>query len=255
MTTAFRRVAALYDIHGNLPALDAALEAADAWGHDAVVVGGDVVLGPMPRECLARLLALGARVRFLRGNCDRMVLEAAEGRLDATRFPPPVQEAVRWVASTLTSTELRALAEWPTTLSLAVDGLGTVLFCHATPRSDDELLTERTPEDRVVAMLAGTTEKTVVCGHTHMSFDRLVRDAGGRATRVVNAGSVGMPFGERGAHWLRLGPDPGFERTSYDFESAAALVASTAYPGAADFAAKQILAPPAAETMLAAFTR
>lgn len=253
---ACRRVAALYDVHGNLPALEAVLDAVDAWGADAVVVGGDVVLGPMPHECLARLMSYGpAPVHFLRGNCDRLVAAAGEGRLDAesgaARLPSAVRANIAWVADALAPAERDTCARWPASVSLAIEGLGPVHFCHATPRSDDELLTADTPEAMAAPMVAGIAERVVVCGHTHMQFDRTL--AGG--VRVLNAGSVGMPYGAPGAHWLRLGPeDVVFEQTRYDLDAAAARVRTTRFPGAADFAATSILAPPSAEVMRAAFS-
>src|SRR5215211_5444134 len=94
-------VAALYDIHGNLPALEAALAAADEMGADAILVGGDVVLGPMPRETLDRLTTLGDRARFIRGNADRLVIDAFDGRAMPARLPPPVQQVVAWTAAQL----------------------------------------------------------------------------------------------------------------------------------------------------------
>ena len=249
-----RSVAALYDIHGNLPALEAALEAVDDAGAEVVVVGGDVVLGPMPRECLSRLRALGPRARWVRGNCDRLVVAAGGDRLagepGAERLPPAVRRAIEWVAGELTAEEREFCAAWPATVVLDVAGVGVVRFCHATPRSDDELFTGITPEPVVAPMLAGVVERVVVCGHTHMAFDRTV---GG--IRVLNAGSVGMPFGPPGAHWLRLGPDVRHVQTPYDLDAAAARVRATRHPDAESFAAASILAPPSAEAMRAAMER
>jgi predicted phosphodiesterase len=212
---------------------------------DTIVVGGDVVLGPMPGETLERLRALGSRVHFLRGNCDRLVVDAGAGRL-SERIPPVVSESIRWVAGQLDHRQREFLAELPVTLTLTVEGLGEVLFCHATARSDDELFTARTPESLVAPMFADAVERMVVCGHTHMPFDRLVA---GR--RVVNAGSVGMPYGAPGAHWLQLGPDVWHQCSAYDLAAAAERVRATGYPGAGEFATQHILQPPSAEEMLA----
>jgi diadenosine tetraphosphatase ApaH/serine/threonine PP2A family protein phosphatase len=87
----------------------------------------------------------------------------------------------------------------------------------------------------------------VVCGHTHVQFDRRIG-----ATRVINAGSVGMPFGRAGADWLLLGPDAELRHTDYDLEAAAARIRRTAYPQAEAFATGSVLAPPSEEAMLAA---
>jgi predicted phosphodiesterase len=232
-----RRIAALYDVHGNLPALEAALDAADAAGADALLVGGDAVLGPMPRETLDRLLALGPRARFIRGNCDRIVVEAYDGD-PLTRLPPAVRELVVWAAAQLDRSHRDFLAALPETLAETVPGVGPLLFCHASPRSDEEIFTARTPAARIAPMLEGVAEPLVVCGHTHMQFDREVN-----GVRLVNAGSVGMPYGATGAHWLLVGPALRPMRTAYDLEAAAALVRQTGYPQAAEFAARHVLAP------------
>jgi predicted phosphodiesterase len=223
------RVAALYDIHGNLPALDAVLADPEASRADMIVVGGDVVLGPMPRETLEVLLALELYPQFIRGNCDRLVVDAFDGRL-SERLPASIREAVEWTAGQLGREHRDFLASLPETLVVDVEGVGEVLFCHATPRSDEEIFTALSPEDRVRPMLAGVTQRVVACGHTHMQFDRSVD-----AIRVVNAGSVGMPFGEPGAYWLLLGPDVRLMHTDYDIERTAALVRATSYPQAEQF--------------------
>ena len=249
-TTELRRVAALYDVHGNLPALDAVLAAVDAAAVDAVVVGGDVVPGPMPRETLDRLLALGPRAHLIRGNTDRLTVDAFDGRPLPARLPPPVPEQLAWCAAQLDRAHRDVLAALPLTLSLPVHGLGDVLFCHASPRDDDEIFTVRTPAERVRPLLAGVTARVVVCGHTHMQFDRTVDDV-----RLLNAGSVGMPFGRPGAYWLLLASDITPMRTDYDLAAAAERVRHTAYPQGAEWAARYLLDPPGEEQMLAAFDR
>ena len=129
-----------------------------------------------------------------------------------------------------------------------IAGCGEVLFCHATPRSDTEIFTRETPEERLVPVFERAVAPVVVCGHTHMPFDRMI---GGR--RVVNAGSVGMPFGEPGADWLLLGPDADRRHTAYDAERAAERVRATEYPQAEEFASRNILRPPSERDMLAWF--
>ncbi len=195
-------VAALYDVHGNLPALDAVLSEIDA---DLILVGGDFVAGPWPAETLERLRALGDRARFIRGNADREVVEpSTEGRAGGP--PPGLMEFVR---ERLSAEQIGFLATLPLTETISVDGLGDVLFCHATPRSDDELLTRISSEERWLAALEGVEANVVVCGHTHVQFDRMVGDY-----RVVNAGSVGMPYeSEPGAYWLLVGPEVELRRT------------------------------------------
>ena len=123
-----------------------------------------------------------------------------------------------------------------------------MLFCHSTPRSETEVFTQLTAEDRLLPLFEPVQVSMVVCGHTHMRFDRMI----GR-TRVVNAGSVGMPFGEPGAYWLLLGPDVQLRQTLYDFTEAAERIRQTHYPEAQEFAAHNVLLPPSEEKMLAAF--
>jgi predicted phosphodiesterase len=124
------------------------------------------------------------------------------------------------------------------------------LFCHATPRNDTEIFTRLTPEDRLKPVFDGINVPVVVCGHTHMQFDRMIGKI-----RVVNAGSVGMPFGESGAHWLLLGPDIQLRHTPYDLVQAAERIRGTQYPQAQDFAARNVLQPPSEQAMLEVFAR
>jgi predicted phosphodiesterase len=140
------------------------------------------------------------------------------------------------------------LATWRNTLCLEVSGLGRVLFCHATPKNPNDVFTRLSPEDRLVSIFAESDADVVVCGHTHMQFDRPI----GRL-RVVNAGSVGMPFGDPGAYWLLLGPEVEFHRTEYDLEMAASRIRQTHYPEAEEFASRNVLLPPSEEKMLRAF--
>ena len=120
-----------------------------------------------------------------------------------------------------------------------------MLFCHATPQSDTPIFTRLTAEERLVPLFDTTGADVVVCGHTHMQFDRMVG-----SVRVVNAGSVGMPFGDAGADWLLLGPDLQLQRTAYDLSSAAERIRATSYPQAEEFAARSVLQPPAEQEML-----
>jgi putative phosphoesterase len=210
------RVAALYDVHGNLPALEAVLAEVDA---DLILVGGDVVAGPWPSETLELLRKLGDRVRFIRGNADRELVEPP--RPGRQVGPPP--EVLDFVRERLSEEQLAFLEGLPERDSVEVDGLGAVLFCHATPRSDEELLTRISPDGRWRQALGGVDEAVVVCGHTHVQFERHV---GG--VRLVNSGSVGMPYErEPGAYWTLLGPDVEFRRTEYEPGD----IAATGWPG------------------------
>ena len=234
------RVAALYDVHGNLPALEAVVDELD--DDVTILVGGDAVLGPMPKETLALLRERGAT--FIRGNCDREVVApaAAGDEVWAAR--------AQWVHEQLDEEELAFLRGLPHPLSLEVDGIGDVLFCHGSPRSDEEILTAITPPKRLDPILDGVQENVVVCGHTHAQFDRLVGDR-----RLVNAGSVGMAYeGEPGiAAWALLGPTVDLRRTPFDAEEAARLVRATGLPAADEFAQETLLQPPTAEEVTAHF--
>jgi putative phosphoesterase len=244
------RVAAIYDIHGNLPALEAVLAEIRRAAVDRIVVGGDVLPGPMPRETLDCLLDVDdLPVQFLRGNGDRAVLEEMAGA-EASGVPEPFREVVRWSARQLQPEHERQLAGWPQTLQLEIPGLGQVLFCHATPRNDTEIFTRLTPESRLLPVFAGLDAAVVVCGHTHMQFDRMIGNM-----RVVNAGSVGMPYGEQGADWLLLGPDVQLQHTPYDLAAAAERIRGTSYPQAREFEAQDLLHPRSEREILEAFTK
>ena len=242
------RVAAIYDIHGNLPALEAVLQEIRHAEVDRIVVGGDVLPGPMPRETITFLRSLDIPVQFIQGNGDREVLARKAG-IESGTLPEQVREVMRWTARQLDPEHERWLASWPATLRIEIGGLGEVLFCHATPRSDTEIFTRITPEEGLLPVFAGLDTPLVVCGHTHMQFDRMI---GG--VRVVNAGSVGMPFGEPGADWLLLGPGVELQHTPYDLAKAAERIRGTEYPQAQEFAANNVLRPPSEREMLERFT-
>ena len=226
------RVAAIYDIHGNLPALEAVLDVVHDEGVDQIVVGGDIVPGPMPRACVSALQGLSVPVRFIRGNGERDTLVARRGG-ELTRVPQSFHEVMHWVAGQLRPQHIRDFAAWPLTLELEIPELGEVLFCHATPRDDNEIFTRATPEPRLWPVFSAVSAAVAVCGHTHMQFDRRVGEV-----RVVNAGSVGMPFGEPGAYWALIGPrDVELRRTEYDLAAAAMRIQATDYP--MDFAVER----------------
>jgi putative phosphoesterase len=246
------RVAAIYDIHANLPALEAVLQDNRQAEVDHVVVGGDVLPGPMPRGAIKCLLDFEIPIQFIEGNGDREVLAQMAGvETDWYRTAPELwREPVRWTAQQLHPEHERLLRGWPKTLELQIRGLGEVLFCHATPRNDTDVFTRLTPEARLLPIFEGLNVSVVVCGHTHMQFDRKI----GRI-RVLNAGSVGMPFGEPGAYWLSLGPNVQLRHTRYDFTNAAKRIGDTNYPQAQDFATRNVLQPPSEGETLEAFTR
>jgi putative phosphoesterase len=239
------RIAALYDIHGNLPALEAVLDDVRRVRVDRVVVGGDVVPGPMARQTIEALLNLDVPVQFIRGNGEREVLARMRG-IETGAVPERFREVIRWSGEQIRDHE--ALVDsWPPTLRLQVAD-ADVLFCHATPRNDMDIFTRQTPDDRLLPIFQPANAALVVCGHTHMQFDRTIG-----STRVVNAGSVGMPFSGPGANWLLLAPDVQLRRTAYDLERAAQRIRASGYPQAEDFADRNVLHPPTEEDTLTAY--
>lgn len=243
-----RRIAAIYDIHGNLPALEAVLESVERQGIERIVVGGDIVLGPMPRETLQCLRAVGDRLSYVRGNCDRLVAERDAATLE--KLPASTRAAVVWCSEQLNLEERGFLSGLPFSEALSVAGLGTVRFFHATARSDEEIVTERTSAARMQEAFGECTERLIVCGHTHMQFDRQVADL-----RIINAGSVGMPFDPPGAYWLELSETIRLHRTEFDVNAAARRVLATGYPDAVSFATNNVAKTPEKSAMLAAFER
>lgn len=223
------RVAALYDIHGNLPALEAVLADVRAAGVDRIVIGGDIFPGPLAREVLHHVRSLDIPVHYIRGNGDRNLVEIGQRR-DAVGLPPAFIPLFEWHVAQLDRADLLTVSQWPLTTTLTIGQLGVVLFCHATPRDDNEMFNVSTPAERISAAFAGVADRVVICGHTHRQFDRMIGDM-----RVVNAGSVGMPFDGKDAAWLLLGDVIEARRTSYDLADAARRVRATDYPRKDEF--------------------
>lgn len=241
------RIAAIYDIHGNLPALEAVVSEILEARADEIVVGGDVVPGPLAVEALEYLLELDIPKHFIHGNGDREVLAQMSGlESEWYRAAPDLwREPVRWTAEQLSFEHRQLIASWPPTYRRKLEGLGNVLFCHATPRNDTEVFTQLTPDDRLLPIFELPGVDVVICGHTHMQFDRVVGK-----TRVVNAGSLGMPVGAPGANWLLLGPEVELRHTAYDLAQAAERLLETTYPQAKSFVEHNLLRPPSQEEML-----
>ena len=208
------RVAALYDVHGMLPPLEAVLEEVERSGVDVTLFGGDLTWGPEPAETLELIRSL-SRTRFVRGNCDR--------------------EPDEWERSCLDAEQVAFLQGLPQALEL--DG---VLYCHATPRSDEEIVTPATPDERLAEILAGVEQHTVVAGHTHMQQDRRVG-----ATRWVNAGSVGLPYeGEVAAFWALVSDgDVELRRTPFDRARLEAVLRDSAWPEARAVMTENVMQP------------
>jgi predicted phosphodiesterase len=234
------RVAALYDIHGNAVALRAVLAELERELVDLIVVGGDAVPGPLPTATIDLLRSLRGRAVYVRGNTDRWTVEEFDTRAATeTEERRVVRPAAAWTATMIDQRQRDFLASFQDHVVIEVDGLGATLFCHASPRSDEEILSRITPERRWRPMLAGVGQRVVVCGHTHAQFDRML---GG--VRVINAGSVGMPYeGKPGAFWALLGPDVRLRRTGYDVRAAEAELRGGGWPGVEDFLRKSLLEP------------
>jgi predicted phosphodiesterase len=214
------KVLALYDIHGNADALDAVLADPRTGAADAVLVGGDAVPGPFAAATLERLEALRTPIHWIRGNGEREVAAAVGG-------PAPADDDVAAVTAAITARELgdersRALGELPLTLEL--DG---VLYCHATPRSDEEIVTRLSPPERWASVLDGVEQPLVVAGHTHQQDDRRAGDV-----RFVNAGSVGLPYeGDGAARWLWVADGvPELRHTAYDAAAAGRRMLAAGWP-------------------------
>jgi predicted phosphodiesterase len=202
------RVAALADVHGNAPALEAVLVDVAAEAPDLIVFCGDLTWGPLPQETLDLLQPLDAR--FVRGNAERELLRLFDG------VPDDASERQRFLVERHNAAGRDLVGRFEEAVVVEIDGLGPTRFCHGSPRSDEELVTEATPIERAREFLAGVDERAVVTAHTHVSYHRV---ADGR--RLLNPGSVGLPYeGRPGAYWALLGPDVEHRRTEYDLDDA-----------------------------------
>jgi putative phosphoesterase len=227
------RVAALYDVHGNLPALEAVLAEVEREGVDAIVVGGDIAAGPpQPRETVELVRSL-PNAHCIRGNADR-VRDPAHGD----------DEGLAWLLERLGDDDV----EWLVTLPFSAV-LDDTLYVHATPRDDETVITELTTDERLAGLLADVEQQRVVAGHTHMQLERRVGER-----LFVNAGSVGWPYeGRPGAYWAILDEGVELRRTDYDRRRAAELIRRSGHPRAGEIAAENILESPTRAEALAVF--
>src|SRR4051794_33177324 len=209
------RVAALADVHGNAPALEAVLAEVADEQVDLIVFCGDLTWGPLPNETLEVVRALASPVRFVRGNADRMI-------------GVHLDERGMWLAAQHDPQATAFVNGFPESVVADVDGLGPTRFVHGSPRSDEECVTPRTPPERVAEFMAGIPERVIVTAHIHVSYDRRVGDV-----RLLGPGSGGRPYeGRRGARWAILGPDVDPRETQYDHEAAAERYRASGIPGA-----------------------
>ena len=209
------KIAAIYDIHANPIALKAVLNDIESINVDLIVVGGDVVSGPMPKETLRLLQDVTTPTKFILGNAESEVLRYLNGE-EINGLTERANEEARWVSGQLSLEQRNFIAGWSKTEIIELKNLKTTLFCHGTPRSDVEIFTKETSEEKLKQIFKNTVAQTVICGHTHMQFD--IKEEG---IRIVNAGSVGMPFGKTGADWLLIDSTINFRHSHYDLEEAA----------------------------------
>jgi predicted phosphodiesterase len=221
------RIAALYDVHGNVHALEAVLADVEHEGVDVVLFGGDLAWGPFPRETveLARSLS---NAEFVRGNADEMNSPEATSE--------EFEDRRAFVVERLDEEQIEWLETRP--FSWSADD---TLFVHANPRDIETPYFEWSPEEKLVEAMADVAESRVVSGHVHMQCDRAVGDK-----HWTCAGSVGMPYeAAPGAYWLLLVDGvPEFKRTDYDREAAATAVRSSGHPLAQELADENILHVP-----------
>jgi predicted phosphodiesterase len=231
------RVALLADVHGNVHALRAVLAEVAAEAPDLVLWGGDLTWGTFPGPTLDLALAVPTPARYVRGNAERALLELA-GQLEPAADTEP-SERDRWMLRHHDAGQIGALATFAPQVAVEVDSLGRVLVCHGSPRSDEELVTEATPDDRMGELLAGVEADLLVTCHTHVQHDRVAH-----GVRCVNPGSVGLPYeGRPGAYWTLLGADVEPRRTEYDVEAAAAAMRASDDPRATQIA-EMLVKPP-----------
>jgi putative phosphoesterase len=224
------RVAALYDIHGNFPALEAVLAEVEREGVDAIVVGGDIAAGPpQPREVLERVRSL-PNVHVIRGNADRLFADENTG-----------DDGLDWLLERLEDDQAEWLANLP--FSAVLDD---TLYVHAAPDDDRTIVTDITTDQKLAGLLRDVEQSRVVAGHTHMQLERCVGDK-----LFVNAGSVGWPHeGRTGAYWAILDEGVELRRTDYDLERTAELVRASGHPRAEEIATDNILvSAPRAEAL------
>jgi len=243
------RVAVIYDIHGNLPALEAVLNEIKKANVDCIVVGGDVVAGPMPTETLSLLQNVSIPTNFIHGNAESELLRHVAGE-KPQGLSERADEVTFWTSKQLTEDQKHFISQWPATYELTLNEFGKILFCHATPDSDIVVFTKNTPQKKLVDLFEGQNAHLVICGHTHMQFDRNI---GG--LRVINAGSVGMPFGHTGADWLLIDDEIEFKHTSYDISKAAKRLIQSNYPHVEDFITNNVLEPPSETKALEMLSR
>lgn len=240
------RIAAIYDIHGNLSALQAVVTEITKANIDLIIVGGDVIAGPKPVETLELLEKTSKEIsmQFIHGNAESELLRYIDGK-DINGLTKNAEAITHWLAKELNYKQIEFISTWAKTQQLKLDDGKEILFCHATPANDIDIFTELTLESELMPIFKNLTASIVICGHTHMQFERKVANI-----RVVNAGSVGMPFGHTGANWLIIDNDVSFMHSNYNLKEAAISIRRTSYPQANQFANNSVLNSPSKTTAL-----
>jgi putative phosphoesterase len=226
------KIAAIADVHGNLPALRAVLAEVDRNAVDALVVCGDTAAGPLVRDSLELLAVRPETLYWVRGNGERETVACFDGA-DAADV---ASDWAPWTSREIDRVWRDRMAAWP--IALELDG---VCFCHASPRADDENLTRATPDAALLSAIAGTAARVVVGGHTHQQFVRTLSD--GRV--VANAGSVGLPYeGRPGAFWMLVADgNPEVRETAYDIPAATAEMRASGFPDLDEALRESLLTP------------
>lgn len=232
------RIAAIYDIHANPIALKTVLAEIENYNVDLIIVGGDVVSGPLPKETLRLIQEVPKPIKYILGNAESEVLRYLQGEKIGGLSQRANDEA-KWVATQLTAEDVGLIKGWAKDVTIKSNTLGTLFFCHGTPRSDVEIFTKITPDKTLEQIFETVNASVVVCGHTHIPFDRVLKNI-----RIVNAGSVGMPFVNTGADWLLIDRDIHFKHTDYDLEEAAKQILNSNYPYAESFVSNNVLTTP-----------
>jgi predicted phosphodiesterase len=187
---------------------------------DLVVWTGDLSWGWEPTATLELVRSLEVPARYVRGNAERALFEIEDG----TIAEPSERE--QWMFAAHSAEDLGFARSFEHAHSVEIEGLGPTYFTHGSPRSDEELLTAGTPEERLAAATAEISERVLVTGHTHGQYDRAAADV-----RALNPGSIGMPYeGRPGAYWALLGPDVELRRTEYDVDEAVARIHASGIP-------------------------
>lgn len=231
------RIACLFDIHGNLPALNSVLSELSHLNIDKIIIGGDIVSGPMPKKTMEALFQINDRIVWIGGNGDDDVLNIISNKPFNKNLSEHGRIVSDWVANQLGTEYEKFLKDLPIKYNLYMPEYGQICFCHATPKSKEEIFTPATDEINIMKLFENLEYNTIICGHTHIQFDLIIN-----SIRILNAGSVGMPFGgHQGADWILMTPERIiFKNTQYDYLKAKEILMKTEYPNIESFVEQNI---------------